>query len=134
LKSAEQGNASASERQMLARVYLAHGTRPDAQRALTILTKVAEESVETSELLNDTGVAHFLEGDYETAASYFNRAVVKSPNYDEALFNKALAEQRLHRDQDAKNDWRRFLDQSSDEHWKSEAREFLKMLDGPDPR
>lgn len=134
LKAVEQGNGSASERQMLARVYLAQGTRPDAQLALAILTKLAGDSVETPELLNDTGVAHFLEGDYETAASYFNRAFTKSPTYDEALFNKALAEQRLHRDQDAKTDWRRFLDQSSDEQWKSEAREFLKMLDRPDGR
>ena len=93
LKTAEHETAPVENELVLARVYLARGTREDVRHALAILDQVAAR-VESPEALNDTGVAQFELGNYEDAISYFTRALTKSPNYYEALFNKALAEER----------------------------------------
>ncbi|MEK6322422.1 MAG: tetratricopeptide repeat protein [Acidobacteriota bacterium] len=128
LRSALQENAPVDDRLMLARVYLARGTRPEARQALTILTQLGARGVETPGALNDTGVAHLLLDDYDSAIAYFSKALAKLPSYDEALFNKALAEERAHRDDDARRDWQVFLSHSSDDKWKTEAADHLKAL------
>jgi tetratricopeptide (TPR) repeat protein len=128
LRSAEQENAPSNERLVLARVYLARGTRPDIDHAFKILSQLSASGVETSEVLNDTGVVDMQRDDYEKAIEVFTRALAKDPNYGEALFNKALAEQRLHRDDDAKRDWQQFIDQAPDEKWKAEAADHVKAL------
>jgi tetratricopeptide (TPR) repeat protein len=130
LKSAEQETAPVNDRLVLARVYLARGAREDVKHALTILDQVATRGVESAEALNDTGVAHFELGNYEDAISYFRTALTKSPNYYEALFNKALAEERTGNKEQARQDWEQFINKSSDENWKSEARKHLNSLTG----
>jgi tetratricopeptide (TPR) repeat protein len=128
LQSAEQETAPTSDRLVLARIYLARGNVGDAKRALEILQQVASRGVVTAESLNDTGVAHFQLDDYETAIDYFSRALAKSPAYDEALFNRAIAEESANRIADARRDWEQFIAQSKDESWKMEARSRLKAL------
>lgn len=126
LRSADQDAAPVNDRLVLARVYLARGTREDVQHALSILDQVATRGVQSPEALNDTGVAQYELGNYEKAISCFTSALTESPNYYEALFNKALAEERAgHKDQ-ARQDWEQFINSSSDENWKSEARAHLR--------
>jgi tetratricopeptide (TPR) repeat protein len=125
LKPAEQENAPLNDRLVLARVYLARGTHEDAKRALAILNQLAARGVETPEALNDTGVAELQLNDYDVAIEYFSKALASSPSYGEALFNKALAEERSHRDSDAREDWQKFIDKSADDGWKTEARSRL---------
>jgi tetratricopeptide (TPR) repeat protein len=128
LRSAEPENAPANERLALARVYLARGTRSDIDHAFKILDQLSAHGVETAEVLNDTGVAYMQRDDYDKAIEFFTRALGKAPNYDEALFNKALAEQRNHRNDDANRDWQQYIDQASTEKWKAEAADHLKAL------
>ncbi len=128
LKPAEQENAPLNDRLVLARVYLARGTLQDAKRALAILNQLAAREVETPEALNDRGVAEFQLDNYDGAIAYFSKALAESPVYGEALFNKALAEERGRRDSDARRDWQKFIDQSPDDDWKSEARMHLRSL------
>lgn len=125
-KSAEQETAPVNDKLVLARIYLARGTREDIKHALTILDQVASRGVETSEALNDTGVAQFELGNYEDAIASFTRALAKTPTYLEALFNRALAEERARRHDQARQDWEQFINQSSDDGWKSEARTHLR--------
>ena len=130
LRSAEQDTAPVNDRLVLARVYLARGTREDVKHARMILEQVATRGVESPEALNDTGVAQFELGNYEVAISYFTRALTKSPTYCEALFNRALVEESAgHKDQ-AKQDWEQFINKSSDDNWKSEAQRRLNSLTG----
>jgi tetratricopeptide (TPR) repeat protein len=129
LTSAEQENAPSEERLVLARIYLARGRLADAKRALEILRQLAARGVETPEALNDTGVAHFELQQFDEASAYFNRALAKAPAFDEALFNRALSEQRAGRHDNARRDWQQFLDQSKDENWKAEGRAYLQDLD-----
>jgi tetratricopeptide (TPR) repeat protein len=125
LKSADQDTAPVDDRLVLARVYLARGTREDVKHARMILDQVAARGVESPEALNDAGVARFELGDYEDAISYFTRALTKSPTYYEALFNRALAAETARHYDQAKQDWEQFINKSSDENWKSEARKHL---------
>lgn len=126
LRSAEHETAPVNNKLVLARVYLARGTREDVLHALKILDEVATRGFESSEALNDTGVAQFELGNYETAIAYFTRSLAKSPTYGEALFNKALAEERARNYDQAKQDWEQFINQSSDDSWKSHARTHLR--------
>lgn len=128
LRSAEQENAPADERLVLARVYLARGTRSDVDHAFTILNQLSAHGVETAEVLNDTGVALMQRDEYDQAIEFFMRALAKATNYDEALFNKALAEERVHNNDDAKRDWQQFIDQAPNEKWKAEAADHMKAL------
>jgi tetratricopeptide (TPR) repeat protein len=130
LKPAEQENGSLNDKLVLARVYLARGKHGDAKHALVILNQLAARGVETREALNDTGVAELQLDHYDAAIEYFSRALAKSPILGEALFNRALAEERAHSDSDAARDWREFIDQSPDDNWKIEARSHLKSLSG----
>lgn len=115
-------------RAVMARVHLARGNRDDAKRALEILDQLRTLGVETHESLNDRGVALHQLNRYQEAIEAFDAALAKSPTYDEALFNKALAEQYDRRYEDAKRDWQQFINQSSDENWKAEARTHLNTL------
>ncbi|HSB08033.1 MAG TPA: tetratricopeptide repeat protein [Blastocatellia bacterium] len=134
LTTAEQENAPAEDRLVLARVYLARGRIGDFRRALEILRQLAARGVETPEALNDTGVAHLELGQYDEATAYFTRALAKAPAYDEALFNRALSEQGAGRNDNARRDWQQFIDQSKDEKWKAEGRVHLKDLDAAGSR
>jgi tetratricopeptide (TPR) repeat protein len=127
-KAAAQATAAAKDRLVLARVHLSRGTREDARQALAILDQLSKTGIETPEALNDTGVAQFELDNYDEAIANFTKALEKSPRYDEALFNRALAEGRAHRDAEARQDWRQFLNQSSDESWKTEAETHLQSL------
>jgi tetratricopeptide (TPR) repeat protein len=126
LKFADNEAGPVKDRLALARIYLARGTPEDTSRAWRILAELEMRGVETSEALNDMGVAQFEMGKYEEAISYFTRALAKSSSYSEALFNKALAEERAHHADRAEQDWRQFISVSSDESWKVEASKHLR--------
>ena len=119
---------------VLARVHLSRGNREDAKRALEILNQLRKSGVETPELINDMGVAQHQLNRYQEAINSFNEALVKAPRYEEALFNKALAEQDDHRFDEANRDWQLFISQSANENWKTEARTRLSKLAGASDR
>ena len=133
LKPAEQENAPLNDRLVLVRAYLARGKHEDAKRALAILNQLDLRAVETPEALNDTGVAELQLDSYDDAIVFFTKALAKSPFYGEALFNRALAEERAHRDRDARQDWQQFIDQSPDDNWTAEARLHLNSIGGTRP-
>jgi tetratricopeptide (TPR) repeat protein len=83
---------------------------------------------QSPEILNDLGVAQFQLQNYDEAIASFSKALEKSPDYTEALFNRALAEQEDDRIEAAKQDWQRFIHLSSDQDWKTEAQGKLNML------
>lgn len=128
LSSAQREDAPAEDRLMLARAYVALGTMEEARQALDILTQLSSRGVDSRELFNDMGVAQFRLKSYTDAIASFTMALKKSPGYEEALFNLALAEEEAHSIDDAKRDWQQFLNQSTDENWKQEARTRLAHL------
>ena len=125
LKGAEKPSAPATQRLILARAYLARNASGDASRARTILEEVAATGDESAEIDNDKGVALFQLGNFQAAQNSFARALEKKPGYDHALFNLALAEERLNSHSDAKRDWEAFIKVSRDARWKAEAQRHL---------
>jgi tetratricopeptide (TPR) repeat protein len=121
---AESPSAPQKDRMVLARAYLASGDRRDAERALLILSEIIS-STSPKEAINDTGVALYQLGRYDEAVAAFERALEKSPGYEESLFNKALAEDRAGRREDSRRDWTEFINKSSDADWRSEAQRYL---------
>lgn len=128
MQSAEDKSAPASERLVLARAYLASGQRADANRALQILREIAAGGVETPEVLNDTGVALYELGQYREAIATFTRVLEAAPSFNEALYNRALAEERIELYGDARSDWERFIRAAPDGGWKDDARRRLDAL------
>lgn len=128
VRSAAQDISDVPAQLVLARSYLARGTAKAANQALGILDQLSKRGVETPETLNDTGVAQVRLGKYDDAIDLFTRALTLSPRYDEALFNRAIANEHLQRYPEARKDWQQFIDQSVDENWKNEAKSRLNRL------
>ncbi|HEV8486899.1 MAG TPA: tetratricopeptide repeat protein [Blastocatellia bacterium] len=126
LKAAEKPSAPAAQRLILARAYLARNASGDASRARTILEEVAASGNESAEIDNDKGVALFQLGNYEAALTSFTKALEKKPDFYEALFNLALAEERLKSNADARRDFETFIKVSPDAKWTAEAQRHLK--------
>jgi tetratricopeptide (TPR) repeat protein len=127
-KAAARDTSDASARLMAARSHLIRGDSNEAKQALLVLEQLSKSGVETPEVLNDLGVAQFQLLNYDEAIAYFSRALAKSPIYGEALFNRALAYQRLDRRAEARKDWEQFISQSSNDGWKNEATTYLNEL------
>ena len=126
--TAAQEESDVNAQLVLIRGYLARGTAKGANQALALLDQLSKRGVETPETLNDTGVAQLRLSNYDQALVAFTGALAKSPRYDEALFNRALAHELLHRDSEARKDWQQFIDQSEDKNWNNEARSRLDRL------
>ena len=132
ISTAAQAADAVEPRLVLARVCLARGDVESAKRALTILDQLTKSGVDTAPAFSDTGVAYLRLNNYAEAITSFSKALEKSPAYNEALFNRALAYQLDGRFEDARRDWQLFIDQASDENWRNEAREHLARLNDLD--
>lgn len=127
MEFAKSPSAPQKDRLMLAKLYLASG-RQNAEQALSILSEIASTGKASAEALNDLGAALFERERFDEAVDAFTRAIEKSPGYEEALFNRALAYNRAGRYEEARRDWQEFINKSSDEHWKIEAQRYLDPL------
>ncbi|MGA9774065.1 MAG: tetratricopeptide repeat protein [Blastocatellia bacterium] len=128
VKAAENDSDEVEARLALARVYLAFEKADQTQQALAILDQLKSMGIESPEFFNDHGVANYQIKKYDEAIEDFNKALQKMPAYPEALFNKALAEDRSGRYQDAKKSWQQFINMSPDAKWKEEAERRLNTL------
>jgi tetratricopeptide (TPR) repeat protein len=128
LKFAESESAPVASRQMLARAYLEFDRPEQAEKALAILNQLIARGVQSAEVFNDLGVAEFQLDRNEEAIAAFTRALDQAPTYVEAIFNRALAEERVKHYTEAKRDWQQFLDLSSDANWKIEAEQHRDSL------
>ena len=128
LKSTDDDSASVGERLALVRIHLAFEKPEHTQQAFDILGQLMSKGVESPELLNDHGVANYQFHKYNLAIEDFNKALEKKPDYPEALFNKALAEERAGRYQDARQSWQQFIKLPSDTKWIDEAEKRLNAL------
>lgn len=125
VRFAEKETATAESRQVLARALLAMDGRDEARRALAILEQFESAGDPSPDLLNDLGVAELQLDNYDAAIEHFRRAVERSPSASQFLFNKAVAEERAGRVNDAREDWHQFINMSADDRLKAEARSHL---------
>ncbi len=77
---------------------------------------------------NNRGNMLFVEGDLEGAVADYTQAIRLEPGFIEAFCNRGMARQRLGRFEAARADYQMALSLNGDY---SEAREWLRALDGP---
>jgi tetratricopeptide (TPR) repeat protein len=128
LKFAESESAPVAARQLLARAYLKFDRPEQAEKALAILNQLIARGLQSAEVFNDLGVAEFQLDHYKEAITAFTRALDQASLYTEAIFNRALAEERAGQYPEAKRDWQQFLALSSDAEWKAEAEQHLHLI------
>lgn len=115
-----------------ARAYLLEG---DYKSAIRSLERVGDVQPNSPSVLTDLATAFFLragkEGrtsDYGRAVDLLSRALAKAPDSEVALFNRAIVSERLCLNNQAINDWTRYLQIDPRGGLAKEAQAHLKKL------
>jgi CHAT domain-containing protein/tetratricopeptide (TPR) repeat protein len=118
--------------QARARAELLDGNYEGAIRSLHHALEIQPHS---PSLLTDMGSAYFVRGestnrpiDYGNAIEVFGEALARSPDDPIALFNRALACERMFLYNQAVDDWEHYLRIDSQGGWSEEARKRLAAL------
>jgi len=125
---AQDPSASIEARHTLAKILLARNAGTDAAKALAILNQIAPRQPGSAEIQNDIGVAQFELSLFPDAISSFNRALMASPGFREALFNRAVAEKANIQYSDSVRSFEEFLQTNPDPAWRAEAESNVRKL------
>ena len=105
------------------------------ESAIKSLQRALEVQPESPGLLTDLGSAYFLRAqssdrpiDYGNAIESLGKALAKSPDDPVALFNRALACERMFLYSQAVNDWEHYLRVDPQGEWAEDARKRLAAL------
>ena len=137
LLEAEKQQADADSAHALGKLYL---LQKDHDKAIDYLEKAAKADTKNAQIYADLGAAYLEKGrleletgkgreDLSRSLEYLKQALEIEPNLIEALFNRALVHQHQGLYQEAKVDWRTYLEKDSSSKWAGEARENLKLLE-----
>lgn len=85
--------------------------------------------LEKGEVEADSGEAARSLGDLAKAFEHFTKALNLDGSLLEALFNRAICEQRMGLSAQAADDWRSYLEKDADSRWSDEARENLRRIE-----
>jgi tetratricopeptide (TPR) repeat protein len=107
----------------------------DVQAAITLLDGALRAHPDSVPLLQVLAIAYFQLGershgrqDYQKAAGILSEILRREPGNRVALFNRALAYERLNALDQAEEDWKAFLSAERDEHWSGEAKKRSEEL------
>jgi CHAT domain-containing protein/tetratricopeptide (TPR) repeat protein len=105
------------------------------ESAITSLQRALETQPDSPSLLSDLGSAYFVRAesanrpiDYGRAIDSFGKALAKSPDDPVALFNQALACERMFLYTQAVDDWEHYLRVDPEGKWSDDARRRLTAL------
>ena len=115
---------------------VAHLVLGDLDQAVSVLRSVANEAPPDATLLNDLGAALLARGelqsrpdDFIEALSLIEKALQLNGSLREALFNRAVALEKLHLDDKAVAAWGDYLGRGPESGWADEARRRLEQLE-----
>jgi len=137
LSDAEKEQADADSAHALGKFYL---LQKDHDKAIEYLQKAAKADTKNAQIYADLGAAYLEKGrlelksgkgleDLGRSLEYLKQALEIEPNLIEALFNRALIHQHQGLYQEAKADWRTYLEKDSSSKWAVEAQGNLKLLE-----
>lgn len=137
-------NPTADVRHALGRVYLA---KKEPDLAIEQFEAALKGNPNNAQIYADLGAAWLEKGktkldrtapkpesgkgmeELGRSLEYLNKALGIDTTSLEALFNRALAEQKLTLFDQAEQDWREYLKRDSTSPWSEEARKYLKLLE-----
>jgi tetratricopeptide (TPR) repeat protein len=122
LEQAVRDKAAPEAHHALGKVYLAQGRLDDAIKEFE---QALNGSKNQAQVYNDLGVAWLQKEDYDRSIDSFNKALQLDGNFQDALFNRALAYEKQSRTDEAKKDWNEYLKRDSTSPWADEARRHL---------
>ena len=103
--------------------------------AIALLQQAMAAAPNSPELLDDLAVAYALNAEtvdrpaeFAAAVEFSTRALAADPRDRRALFNRALAFERLHIVDRAAEEWEQYLRMETDPDWSAEARARLQHL------
>jgi CHAT domain-containing protein/tetratricopeptide (TPR) repeat protein len=106
------------------------------ESAIASLRHALEVNPSSTSILTDLGSAYFLRADtlvrsadYGNAIESFSKALAKSPNDTIALFNRALACERMFLYDQSVDDWQHYLRLDSTGEWAADARSNLQRVE-----
>jgi tetratricopeptide (TPR) repeat protein len=111
----------------MGRFYAQH---EEFAKAIAQLEEAKKLNPDSIEICNDLGVAYMesaLDGSLEKAVDQFRRALQLNPRYEPALFNLALAYERLGQFSEAEQELRLYLQNDSDSDWAKEVKSKLQL-------
>ena len=137
LSEAEKEQADAESAHALGKLYL---LQKEHDKAIEYLQKAVKADTKNAQIYADLGAAYLEKGrlepetgkdpeDLDRSLEYLKQALEIDPNLTEALFNRALVHQHQGLYQEAKADWRAYLEKDSSSKWAGEARDNLKLLE-----
>lgn len=137
LLEAEKEQADADSAHALGKLYL---LQKEHDKAIESLQKAAKADTKNAQIYADLGAAYLEKGrlepatgkgseDFSRSLEYLKQALEIEPNLIEALFNRALVHQHQGLYQEAKADWRTYLEKDSSSKWAVEAQDNLKLLE-----
>jgi len=135
-------------RHALGKVYLA---KQNFEQAIEYLNQAVKDDSTNAQFYSDLGAAYLekAKADLEKGANpnnseagkgmedlghslqALNKALELNPNSLEALFNRAIVYQEMLLLQQAKDDWKKYLEKDPNSKWSNEARQRLNSLDEP---
>lgn len=126
LASIVEQHPTAEARHILGKALILQAQYADAVEELERANAAQPDS---AAILTDLAVARAGQGTLVPAVEDLNRALEVAPKFPEAIFNRALVNERLGRYPAAKSDWEVFLTIDATSEWATEARQRLSALD-----
>lgn len=121
-RKAVDANASAPALRALGRAYLLRG---DSASAASTLARAAEAAPGDASIAVDYAATLGEAGRYDEAIRVLDGVLAREPARADALFDRALANDREGRREDAERDWRRYLAADAASPWAVEVRDAL---------
>ncbi|HEY6328886.1 MAG TPA: tetratricopeptide repeat protein, partial [Blastocatellia bacterium] len=124
LEDANEWHGTESEH-ALGEFYLING---DLDKAIPRLTTAEKADSKNAQYHNDLGIAFLQNNEAQNALNQFGEALRLDPSLKQALFNRALAYEKLRQPDRAEKAWQKYLENDKDSPWAGEARTGLKNL------
>jgi len=121
----KNGSKSYRAKQLQAQILIIQN---EYAKADSVFNQIEDKARNSATVLNDLGVLKFSQEDWQVAAQYFESAMDIDPNFREAYYNLALAQNKLGKTKEAIVTLKEYLKFPNEVEWKNAALSFLNEL------